>query len=119
MSQATTLRHFSDPDEVRTFPNGCFEIIRVAGVTLGRATYQPGWKWSVHNAPSVGTTFCHAPHTGTVVSGHGVVLYETGERLDLLPGHVFHITSTPHDSWVEGDQPYVSLHVLSPLPTDV
>ena len=115
MSQ-TTLKHFNDPDEVRIFPHGRFEIIQIAGATLGRATYQPGWKWSEHNAPSVGTAFCHAPHTGTVVSGHGVVLYETGERLDLLPGHAFHITSTPHDSWVEGDEPYVSLHVLSPAP---
>jgi hypothetical protein len=40
-------------------------------------------------------------------------MYETGERLDLLPGQAFHITSAPHDSWVEGDQPYVSLHLLS------
>ena len=64
----------------------------------------------------VGTALCHAPHTGVVLSGHGVVLYETGERLDLLPGQAFHINSTPHDSWVEGDQPYVSLHLLSPAP---
>jgi hypothetical protein len=48
-----------------------------------------------------------------MLSGHGVVEYEDGTRLDLLPGTVFHITSTPHDSWVEGDAPYVSLHVLA------
>ena len=46
--------------------------------------------------------------------GHGVVQYETGERLDLLPGNVFHITTVPHDSWVEGNAEYVSLHVLGP-----
>ena len=106
------LKAFDRPDEVREFPLGRFEIIHIAGVTLGRATYQPGWKWSVHNAPSAGTTLCHAPHTGTVLSGHGAVRYEDGRHLDLLPGTVFHITTTPHDSWVVGDVPYVSLHVL-------
>ena len=113
---ATTLKHFDEPDEVRTFQHGRFEIVHLAGASLGRATYQPGWKWSEHNSALVGTALCHAPHTGVVISGHGVVLYETGERLDLLPGQAFHITSTPHDSWVEGDQPYVSLHLLSPPP---
>ena len=50
------------------------------GVSFGRATYQPGWKWSVHNAPSAGTPLCHAPHTGVVLSGHGVVGYEDGHH---------------------------------------
>jgi quercetin dioxygenase-like cupin family protein len=108
------LGAFDQPNEVREFPLGRFEIVHVSGVTLGRATYQPGWKWSVHNAPVVGTRLCHAPHTGTVLSGHGVVQYETGQRLDLLPGTVFHINTDPHDSWVEGDEPYVSLHILKP-----
>jgi len=111
MSQ-TILKEFDAPDEVRVFPLGRFEIVHVAGVRLGRATYQPGWKWSQHNAPSVGTPLCHAPHTGVVLSGHGVVVYEGGERVDLMPGKAFHITSTPHDSWVDGNEPYVSLHIL-------
>ena len=106
------LKAFDTPDEVREFPLGRFELVRIGEVTLGRATYQPGWRWSVHNAPSVGTKLCHAPHTGTVLSGHGAVQYEDGRYLDLLPGAVFHITSVPHDSWVVGDTPYVSLHVL-------
>lgn len=114
MSQ-TILKAFAEPDEVRVFPHGRFEIIHVAGVSLGRGTYQPAWKWSQHNAPSAGTPLCHAPHTLVVLSGHGVILYEGGERVDLLPGRAYHITSTPHDSWVEGNEPYVSLHVLSPV----
>ncbi len=108
----TILKAFDDPDEVREFPLGRFEIVHVAGVTFGRATYQPGWRWSEHNAPTAGTRLCHAPHTGVVLSGHGVVAYENGIQVDLMPGKAFHITTTPHDSWVVGDQPYVSLHVL-------
>lgn len=107
------LGSFDAPDEVRQFPFGRFEIVRVGGIALGRAVYQPGWKWSQHNAAKAGTTLCHIPHTGIALEGHGVVQYETGERLDLLPGSVFHITSTPHDSWVEGNGQYVSLHVLN------
>ena len=94
----STLKAFERPDEIREFPFGRFEIVHIAGVTLGRATYQPGWKWSVHNAPIVGTKFFHVPHTGTVLSGHGAIQYEDGQYLDLLPGTVFHITTTPHDS---------------------
>ncbi len=82
------VRQFDHAGEVRDFPFGRFEIVHVAGISLGRATYRPGWKWPVHNAPLAGTA------------------------LDLLPGTVFHITTTPHDSWVHGEAPYVSLHVL-------
>ena len=57
----TLLKSFDKPDEVREFPFGQFEIIHLDGVSLGRATYQPGWKWSVHNAPTAGTNLCHAP----------------------------------------------------------
>ena len=89
----SALKAFERPDEVREFPLGRFEIVHIADVTLGRATYQPGWKWSVHNEPSAGTPLCHAPHTGTVLSGHGVVEYEDGRLIDLLPGWFF--TSTP------------------------
>lgn len=105
MSEAD-LKAFDRPDEVREFPLGRFEIVHIDGITLGRATYQPGWKWSVYNAPSAGTRLCHAPHFGTVLSGHGVVQYEDGRLLDLVPGTVFHISSVPHDSWVAGDAPY-------------
>jgi quercetin dioxygenase-like cupin family protein len=105
---------FDQPDEVREFPFGRFEIVHIAGVSLGRPTYQPGWKWSAHNAPSAGTKLCHIPHTGTVLSGHGAVQYEDGRYVDLVPGMVFHITTAPHHSWVVGDVPYKSLHVLTP-----
>jgi hypothetical protein len=110
----TLLKSFEKPDEVREFPFGRFEIIHLDGVSLGRATYQPGWKWSVHNAPIAGTSLCLVPHTGTVLSGHGAVPYENGQYLDLVPGAVFYVTTTPHDSWVVGDAPYVSLYVLKP-----
>ena len=112
MSSDQFLRQFDKPDEIREFPFGRFEIIHLADVALGRATYRPGWRWSIHNAPIVGTPLCHTPHTGVAIAGHGVVQYQDGRKIDLLPGTAFHITTVPHDSWVEGAVPYVSLHVL-------
>jgi quercetin dioxygenase-like cupin family protein len=81
----TILKAFEQPDEVREFPLGRFEIVHVASVTFGRATYQPGGRWSKHNAPKARTLFCPAPHTGVVLSGHGMVAYEDGKQVDLLP----------------------------------
>ena len=40
------LKQFESPDEVRKFEKGKFEIVTIGGMTIGRATYQPGWKWS-------------------------------------------------------------------------
>ena len=85
----TILKGFDKPDEVREFPKGRFEIVQIAGVRLGRATYQPGWKWTLHNAPAAGTLLCHAPHTGVVLSGHGVVVYEGESELIFCLGRHF------------------------------
>ena len=70
-----TLVNFDAPSETRRFAKGRFDLYRVGPMTLGRATYDPGWKWSEH----------------------------VGAPLSEPPGH---------DSWVVGDEPYVSLHIL-------
>jgi hypothetical protein len=106
------LKRFERPDEAREFELGKFEIVRLGGLTVGRATYQPGWKWSEHVRPLAGTPFCEVEHVGLVVSGRAVAAMVGGEVFDLTPGTLFHVPSTPHDSWVVGDEPYVSLHFL-------
>jgi hypothetical protein len=42
------LKRFEAPDETRVLTKGEFEIVRLGGLTIGRATYEPGWKWSLH-----------------------------------------------------------------------
>lgn len=108
----TILKRFDHPDEVRTFEKGRFEVVRIGGMTIGRATYQPGWKWSTHVAPLAGTPLCRVEHVGLVLAGRAVAAYEDGSVAELAPGDVFHIPAVPHDSWVVGDEPYVSLHFL-------
>ena len=65
----TVLKRFEEPDEVRTFEKGKFELVRIGGMTIGRATYEPGWKWSLHVGPSVGWSRCNVEHVGLVLSG--------------------------------------------------
>jgi hypothetical protein len=63
------LKQFENPDEVRRFEKGKFEVIHVGGMTIGRATYQPGWKWSLHVGKDVAAKICMVEHVGMVVSG--------------------------------------------------
>jgi hypothetical protein len=107
-----SVKQFSAPDELRTMALGEFEIVNIGGVTVGRATYEPGWKWSVHVGPTVGTTLCSVEHVGLVVSGRCAVAFEDGTVKELSAGDVFHVPGVPHDSWVIGDEQYVSLHFL-------
>jgi len=108
------LKRFEMPDETRVLAKGRFEIVTLGGVTIGRATYEPGWKWSVHVGPSVGATRCTVEHVGLVLAGTATAAFDDGRVIELKAGELFYIPPVPHDSWVLGDQPYVSLHFLNP-----
>jgi hypothetical protein len=105
------LRRFDAPDETRLFSHGKLEIVRIAGTTLGRASYEPGWKWSVHVAPLAGTRSCQVAHLGLVLEGRAMVRMDDGTEYVLNPGTIFQI-APGHDSWVIGDEPYVSIHLM-------
>lgn len=106
------LKRFEKPDEAREFEKGRFEVVHVGGIAIGRAVYQPGWKWSTHVGPSVGASRCSVEHVGMVVSGVATAAFDDGRVVLLKAGDLFHISAVPHDSWVVGDEPYVSLHFL-------
>jgi len=106
------LKRFENPDEVREFTRGRFELVTIGGMTIGRATYQPGWKWSTDVGPGVGAARCNVEHLGMVVSGRATVSFDDGKVWQLTPGSIFYVPPEPHDSWVLGDEPYVSLHFL-------
>jgi hypothetical protein len=108
------LKRFEEPDEVRTFEKGRFELVRVGGLEIGRARYEPGWKWSTCLGPIAGSALCGVEHVGLVVSGKACVAFEDGRVIELAAGTLFHVPPEPHDSWVIGDEPYVSLHFLAP-----
>lgn len=107
----TLIRRFEKPDETRTSAKGKFELVRFGSLTIGRATYQPGWKWSEHIGRPLGAKSCQVAHVGLVVSGRNKVVMDDGTEIDLAPGDLFSIPPG-HDSWVVGDEVYVSLHFL-------
>ncbi len=106
------LKRFDAPDEVREFEKGKFEIVRIGGMTVGRASYEPGWRWSTHVAPSAGVPLCEVEHVGMVLQGRATAAMPDGTVTELAPGDLFYIPPEPHDSWVVGSEPYVSLHFL-------
>jgi quercetin dioxygenase-like cupin family protein len=112
MIEPVILKRFETPDETREMQYGRFDIVRLKDVVVGRATYQPGWKWSLHVAPSVGAPLCTVEHVGLVLAGTAVAAFEDGTVVKLRPGDFFHIPGRPHDSWVVGNEQYVSLHFL-------
>ena len=103
------LKQFEQPDEVREFELGRFELVDMGQMTLGRATYQPGWKWSAHVGAALGQTSCMVEHVGLVVSGTAVAAMDDGRVIEMHAGDLFYIPPG-HDSWVVGEAPYVSLH---------
>ena len=106
------LRRFEAPDEMRVFEKGRVAVIRIGGMVLGRAEYEPGWRWSVHVGPSAGAALCTVEHVGMVLTGTATVAFEDGRVIELKEGSAFHVPAVPHDSWVVGDRHYVSLHLM-------
>jgi quercetin dioxygenase-like cupin family protein len=106
-----TLVNWDDPIEVRTFEKGSFEVYQVGPMTLGRATYEPGWRWSEHVGAQTGATSCQVEHVGLVLSGAAVAKMDDGTEKVMRAGDFFYVPPG-HDSWVVGDEPYVSLHIL-------
>jgi quercetin dioxygenase-like cupin family protein len=106
-----TLLNLDEPTETRTFDRGRFELYAVGPMTIGRATYEPGWKWSEHVGAPAGASSCMVEHVGLVVSGRAAVKMDDGEERIMEPGDFFYVPPG-HDSWVVGDEPYISLHVM-------
>ncbi len=116
MNVAVILKRFDAPDEVRSFEKGRFELIRLGTMTIGRATYEPGWRWSKHVGAAAGANHCHVEHVGLVVSGCATAAMADGSVIEMRAGDAFYIPPEPHDSWVVGEEPYVSLHFLGADP---
>ena len=98
------------PDEVRTFDKGKVELATVGTVTFGRASFEPGWKWSESVKPIVKTEYCEAPHVQYHVSGRLKVRMADGSEEEFGPGDVGVIPSG-HDAWVVGSEPVVAIDI--------
>jgi hypothetical protein len=106
ISEKAEVMRFGEPDEVRNFPKGRLELVKIGGATVGRGVFEPGWKWSESVKPIAGTDSCQSPHFQYHVSGILIVEMEDGTKLECRPGDVSMIPPG-HDAWVVGNDPVV------------
>jgi hypothetical protein len=98
------IKQFDSPDEVRPFEgHGQVEAVNVGGHTVGRGTFEPGWKWSNDVQPIAGTDSCEVSHLGYVVSGRMTIHMDDGTDAELSAGDVAAIPPG-HDAEVVGDE---------------
>jgi class 3 adenylate cyclase len=116
-------KRFDRPDEVRTVEKGRIEIVELGELAVGRAVFQPGWRWSEHVRPIVGGDSCQVHHIGYVVSGRIHVEMNDGASIELTEGDTFEVPPG-HDAWVVGDEPWISVdyagrRLFAKSPTEV
>jgi hypothetical protein len=105
-AEKAELKSFGTPDEIREFPRGRLELIHIGGAAIGRATFQPGWRWSTSVQPLAKTKSCEAPHFQYHVAGTLVVRMDDGTDFTCKTGDVSLLPSG-HDAWVVGNEPVV------------
>jgi quercetin dioxygenase-like cupin family protein len=109
MMERLERKTFDSPDETRTMSGmGTVELLEIGGMTVGKATFEPGWRWSEHVKPIAGTESCQVAHLGYILSGRQGVRMDDGTELEFGPGDMVAIPPG-HDGWVIGDEPSVVL----------
>lgn len=103
-------KNLAEPDELRVFDKGRLELVSLGGVTFGRATFQPGWRWSTSVKPLVNTRSCEAPHLQYHISGRLHVVMDDGSQEEFGPGDVS-LLPPGHDAWVVGEDPAVVIDI--------
>jgi hypothetical protein len=103
-------KNFSSPDETRNFEKGHLELVNLGGVTFGKATFEPGWKWSTCVKPIAKTSSCEAPHLQCLLSGRLHVKMDDGSEQEFGPGDVLSVPPG-HDAWVVGNDPLVAIDI--------
>jgi hypothetical protein len=103
------VKNFDKPDETRPFEGkGMAEVVTLAGRTVARGTFEPGWRWSTNVKPIAGTDSCEVSHFGYGLQGRMRVRMNDGTEQEITPGEVVAIPPG-HDAEVVGDEPCVFL----------
>jgi class 3 adenylate cyclase len=108
------IRSFGDAEERVTFDHGYLDLVKASSLALGREVLEPGWRWSVHVKPIVGTERCEFHHVTIILEGRVGFESRDGELAEAGPGDVADI-APGHDSWVIGEVPAVVIDVQGVL----
>ncbi|WP_407652933.1 cupin domain-containing protein [Bdellovibrio svalbardensis] len=103
---ALAAKNFGKAEEVRDFPLGKLELVKFGDAVVGRATLQPGWRWSKSVKEFAQTESCEAPHFQYHVSGTLRIKMDDGTEIDCKPGDIS-LVPPGHDAWVIGNEPAV------------
>ena len=97
-------QNIASPHETRPFQaHGHMDVVTLGDFTLGKGTFEPGWRWSEDVRPIAGTDSCQARHTGICVAGSMTVRMDDGTEKTIGAGDVV-LIEPGHDAWVEGDE---------------
>lgn len=103
------LRRWSSPN----LPSDCqAQLVTVGGSTVGRFTFEPGWRWSTSVKPIVGTDRCENHHVGYAIAGHMHVVDAAGIGAEIAAGEAYDI-APGHDAWTIGGDTFVGLEFKS------
>ena len=103
VGEKAELKSFDTPDEVREFPKGRLELVNIGGAMVGRAIFEPGWRWATSVQPIAKTRSCEAPHFQYHVAGVLRVKMDDGAEFDCKPGDLS-LLPAGHDAWVVGEE---------------
>ena len=101
-------KNLYSPDETRSFDKGKIDVVTFDNVTVGRAVFESGCKWSECVMPVAGTDSCQVPHVGYGVSGRINVVIDDGQEQEYGPGDAV-VIPPGHDGWTLGDEACVML----------
>ena len=99
-----------DSGEHRPFKDGKghLDVVETDTGAVGRAVFEPGWKWSQHVKPIAGTDSCQAAHLGYIISGSMRIVMDDGTADDFGPGDLM-IVPPGHDAWTTSDEACVAV----------
>lgn len=91
--------------------NGVQVDVAPAGTgRIKRVIYEPGFRWSTHMKPTIGTDLCMHAHVGFIARGSIGVRYADGKTANFTAPQVVAI-DPGHEGWVNGNEQAVLIEV--------
>lgn len=92
--------------EHRDFGGVQLDIGRAGAARIKRSIYPPGFRWSTHIKPLVGTDYCMHAHAGFLARGQIHMEFSDGCILEFKAPQIV-VIEPGHDGWVVGSEPAV------------